>query len=206
MTKQIVINEYFKKRIKYSLQLKNELRSQWGFKEPRTCLLLPEYLELMPNAKLLVVYRSFEEVVMSLVKRDIERYVHSIKSSGRWALLGYYLNGSKNIRAIAKANVLGYANAWLEYNKKIVAALETINEENFVVFPLSAIQDKEEKMFDKLLNWGFELEKIAIASLYKKERLNASNIHVSISQLNLSDSMIKEAKNLEKRLLAYSLR
>ncbi|HSH09643.1 MAG TPA: sulfotransferase [Oceanipulchritudo sp.] len=42
----------------------------WGWKEPRTCLFLDMWLELLPQAKTLVVYRHPLEVHQSLLRRD----------------------------------------------------------------------------------------------------------------------------------------
>ncbi|WP_290525583.1 sulfotransferase [Alcanivorax sp.] len=42
----------------------------WGWKEPRTCLLLPVYREQCPEARYVVVVRRYESIIASLVKRE----------------------------------------------------------------------------------------------------------------------------------------
>jgi len=40
--------------------------SRWGFKDPRTCVLLPLYLEIFPHAQLLHIIRNEDDVAASL--------------------------------------------------------------------------------------------------------------------------------------------
>lgn len=44
--------------------------AQFGWKDPRTCLFLPMYRELLPSAQSLIVVRHFDQVVRSLLARD----------------------------------------------------------------------------------------------------------------------------------------
>jgi hypothetical protein len=43
--------------------------SPWGFKDPRSCILLPLYLEIFPNAKLLAIRRNIDDIAASLAHR-----------------------------------------------------------------------------------------------------------------------------------------
>src|SRR5689334_984894 len=58
--------------IQSSLQFKNNLYHEWGWKEPRTCLFLKQYRNLLPNAKYILLYRNFNDVVDSLIRRDFK--------------------------------------------------------------------------------------------------------------------------------------
>ena len=42
----------------------------WGWKEPRTCLFLPLYRQLIPKAKYVIVVRNYESIIASLVNRE----------------------------------------------------------------------------------------------------------------------------------------
>jgi len=44
--------------------------SRWGFKDPRTCVTLPLFVELYPNARLLHIVRNEEDVATSLSASD----------------------------------------------------------------------------------------------------------------------------------------
>ena len=50
------------------LEKKNK-QLQWAWKEPRTCLFLSHYRELLPEARYLVILRDYRPVVSSLISR-----------------------------------------------------------------------------------------------------------------------------------------
>lgn len=54
---------------------KNLQSSVWGWKDPRTTLLLDFWLDLLPNANFLLVYRSPWEVVDSLYRRGDDIFI-----------------------------------------------------------------------------------------------------------------------------------
>lgn len=41
----------------------------WGFKDPRSCILLPLYLQIFPEAKLLTIRRNVDDIAASLAHR-----------------------------------------------------------------------------------------------------------------------------------------
>jgi hypothetical protein len=61
-----------------------DLEMPWGWKEPRTTLLLPLYLELFPDARVIHVYRNGVDVAASLARRErhrVKRVVHRRSAS-----------------------------------------------------------------------------------------------------------------------------
>lgn len=44
--------------------------SRWGFKDPRTCVTLPLFMRLFPNAQLVHILRNAEDVARSLAARN----------------------------------------------------------------------------------------------------------------------------------------
>ncbi|RMD93448.1 MAG: sulfotransferase [Calditrichaeota bacterium] len=44
--------------------------SRWGFKDPRTCVLLPLYLKIFPRAQLVHIVRNAEDVAASLAANE----------------------------------------------------------------------------------------------------------------------------------------
>ena len=61
-----------KKLIKNRQEENEKSRKIWGWKDPRTTLFLKFWLELLPNAKFIFVYRSPWEVVDSLYRRSTD--------------------------------------------------------------------------------------------------------------------------------------
>ncbi len=63
------INSYW--RVDYTQWGYNGV-SAWGFKDPRLCILLPVYLKLYPDAKVLFIHRNPETVAKALAKKSKE--------------------------------------------------------------------------------------------------------------------------------------
>ena len=61
-----------KKLIKNRQEENEKTRKIWGWKDPRSTLFLKFWLELLPNAKFIFVYRSPWEVVDSLYRRSTD--------------------------------------------------------------------------------------------------------------------------------------
>ena len=62
--------------------LKNKLYSKklkWGFKDPRTVLLLPLWLKVFPEAKMLIILRNPIDVSMSIYYFEQRRYLKKLK-------------------------------------------------------------------------------------------------------------------------------
>jgi hypothetical protein len=55
-----------KKAFKKYVEAGYDGRSCWGFKDPRTCVTLPLYLKIFPNAQLLHIIRNEDDVAASL--------------------------------------------------------------------------------------------------------------------------------------------
>lgn len=85
------------RRVAESLvEARSRLGSAWGWKDPRTCLFLDFWGELLPEARFLFVFRSPWEVMDSLFRRGDE---------------------------IFAANPAHAARVWLDYNRRIVEFL-----------------------------------------------------------------------------------
>lgn len=64
--------KYLKFRSLYKIEI------PWGWKEPRTTLLLPIYLDLFPDAKIIHIYRNGVDVAASLSRREKTRIEQTI--------------------------------------------------------------------------------------------------------------------------------
>ncbi len=57
------------RRMRRVIERRDEEHGLWGFKDPRVCLFLMVWKHLLPNAKVLVVYRHFSDTTYSLGRR-----------------------------------------------------------------------------------------------------------------------------------------
>lgn len=67
-----VVDESRRSQMREIIQRRQAGHEVWGFKDPRVCLFLNTWKELLPEARVLVVYRSFVEVISSLHKRHTD--------------------------------------------------------------------------------------------------------------------------------------
>jgi len=56
---------------------------EWGWKEPRTCLFMDEYNQLIPSAFYMIVVRDFNSTVSSLINREYKVHDRKFRSRKR---------------------------------------------------------------------------------------------------------------------------
>lgn len=172
---EIEITPYFKSKLKHICLLKNELHEQWAWKEPRTCLFIHEYLKILPNAKILVVFRDLAEVRTSLIKRDINRILlrrksMSLSQRGKWTFLRkYYLK-----RWTSLLNQ-GYVEKNIYYHTQILNLLKNTDSCNYAVIKTNELKNKDSTIHNILEKWGFNLNKIAFNKIFDSKLYNHRN-------------------------------
>jgi hypothetical protein len=57
-------------RLKWIVERRNAEHDLWGFKDPRVCLFMMLWKHLLPNAKVLLIYRHFSDSTYSLGRRQ----------------------------------------------------------------------------------------------------------------------------------------
>jgi hypothetical protein len=65
------------RRMERFIQRRNAEHDLWGFKDPRVCLFMMIWKHLLPNARVLLVYRHFSDTTHSLSRRQsVELFSH----------------------------------------------------------------------------------------------------------------------------------
>ena len=138
------------------LELKALLKSYetkfdlWGWKDPRAVLFLKCWKEIVPDLKVLMVWRSIDEVIASLIKRSI-------------------LSESKN----TKINLFDAIKTWQVYNEKIIEFHRAFPEDSMVV-PLQEIIDGQDELLSQISKkFGFSLELNCIQGVYEEQLLSS---------------------------------
>ena len=129
-------------------------KNQWGWKEPRTSLLIEYYKKILPNAVFLVVYRDYEEVVSSLIRRERKGI---LKQSGAKARIKKYCNIYKWSNH--------YAEIWLYYNTKLLNAFNP-KEDSVIYTHYNDLLFKDEVVFQQLSHFGLKLNFIPFQTVY----------------------------------------
>jgi hypothetical protein len=78
-----IITEPHWQRMERIVQRRNAEHSLWGFKDPRVCLFLMLWKHLLPNAKVLLVYRHFSDSTYSLVRRQSAELLSNVAGPER---------------------------------------------------------------------------------------------------------------------------
>ena len=132
-----------------NLILSRKDHSIWGWKDPRTTLFLDFWLQLIPNARYIFVYRSPWEVVDSLFRRG---------------------------DVIFRTNPNFAVQQWCNYNQAVLNFYQQHQERSFLIGIDSVIQNSND--FINLVGQKFSLELRSPESLYEPGLFNAnSNIH-----------------------------
>lgn len=168
------ISIYNKARISAVLSVKAKLFKQWGWKEPRTCLLLNTYRELLPSAKYLIVLRDYNAVVNSLLKRGFG-YIDEKYLSRKWLSRQIWtrFRRQKHLKRYKRENAPKFLKAWIIYNKAILDALADLQRNQYLVVNYEMLKTTDRQVFDILKNdWGFELTYQNFNSIYEESLIS----------------------------------
>ncbi|MGN3974599.1 hypothetical protein [Tsuneonella sp. SYSU-LHT278] len=123
---------------------------QFGWKEPRTCLFLPLWREILPAAASLVVVRHFDDVVRSLDRRDRALVRQNLNLRNRF----------RSWRDGRHRSHDAFLGAWVHYNRCLLDHIRL--SESFVVTDLVGQADAAIRW---LTDHGFLLDPVPIASV-----------------------------------------
>lgn len=166
---KIDVEEQYVKKAK-ELTAKSSSGSMWGWKDPRTTLFLDFWVNLLPNAKFILIYRSPWEVVDSLYRRGDEIFAEQPDLAVKF---------------------------WLHYNLKVLDFYDRFSE-NCVLVSIYNITNKPQS-FINAINAKFQLNLINPASdIYERSLLETqvSNAH----RLTLINHYFPEALDIYQEL------
>ena len=204
--KVIDISVYQLEKLKSVIRVKNQLYKQWGWKEPRTCLFLDLYRELLPNSKYLVIIRDYGSVVHSLLKRDFtsfeEKYL-SRKLPQR--LVWRYFRRDRNKQKFYKDHTEYYLKVYIEYNEHILNALKDLSPEDYVVVNYSMLEKSDKEVFSFLTDkWRFKLNYFSFKDVYNKNLMsNPFNVDTFINDSTLITKAIEIEEELKKHITIH---
>lgn len=131
---------------------------QWGWKEPRTCLFSREYIDLLPQARHLVVYRHYALVVDSLVRRHIKKRMRRMQSKSGLKRAYYQFRLDLWQRFSLPRVVNQHLAAWVKYNENLLSLLEQTGLDNVVVMDCRDFVAASVPAFVRFQEWGFVLQ------------------------------------------------
>jgi hypothetical protein len=151
-TIQIAPRFYEQARTLIAEQHGTETHTQWGWKDPRTTLLLDFWKEILPDAKVLIVYRSYTQVVDSLTRRE-ER-----KTKGKL----------KKLRLKSQQPIRDYRflQVWQRYNQDAIAFAQRHPQDTLLLSTETLLEQSLSVLSYLNETWGFDLASIDIRETY----------------------------------------
>ncbi|HWD86686.1 MAG TPA: sulfotransferase [Mucilaginibacter sp.] len=200
--KPIQVSEYQLEKLKAVIEVKERHFDQWGWKEPRTCLFLDTYRQLIPGAKYLVIVRDHVSVVNSLLKRDFDSTDRAYQNRSFLTKLKWNLFRRARKRAkYYRQNASYYLKVWMDYNEHILNILQSLPAQDHLVINYELLQKKDREVYNFLTDrWGFRLNYFPFDKVYKQDHISQLK---DIDSLISDGSLIDKAKEIETRFERY---
>lgn len=163
-------------------QIYNERKNStcWGWKEPRTCLMMDLWDQLIPEYTSLVVFREYTQVVDSIIRRKQKTGKTAIERAAMNAR--YQLFRNKVAKRILKS--------WIAYNKNILKHLKDRGDENYLVIGESKIPQIDYQLYLHLRqNWNYrKLKYVPFSKVFKPELLQRQTADYKFDSLLLNEA------------------
>lgn len=177
--------------MKSLVSIKNEISAEWGWKELKPCLFSKQYLELLANTCLLVVYRHFAAVMDSLIRRDMKglRAAYgSLIGSIKWMFLKDRIK-SKFVSELLST----YLWAWTVYNWYLLDMICSIPVEHTVVLDPQSFLGNDQLFLAQMRRWGFKsLKAIPFSNMFAPSSLSSvTHLPTKLAELATVNELLK---------------
>ncbi|WP_417887300.1 sulfotransferase domain-containing protein [Zunongwangia sp.] len=187
------------KKIKLSSKQKGEIKKliinknvklQWGWKEPRTCLFIEYYKKLIPNAVFLVVYRDYKDVVASLILRE-----HNLKMPSR-------ITGLKDLIYLVKFQKLvdHYSKIWLHYNNLLIQNL--YGHKNVIFTNYKDLLKNDKKVYEFLISTGVKIRYISFSEIFDNKLMQEKRNKKVEANFILKRKIKKTMQKLDSNIIS----
>lgn len=154
------------------LIFKKNINAQWGWKEPRTCLFLKEYHHVLPESKSLIIYRHYNDVVDSLVRRFIKKETKSQRKNK----LAKYFNIYVKYKYFKKYTGNEWLKIWIRYNNEILNYISLKEKSNYIITDLDDLIQNDREVYNILTKqFNLKLNNIPFSDVYEKTLISKTN-------------------------------
>jgi hypothetical protein len=199
----IEISLYHREKLKSIINVKNKLYPQWGWKDPRTCLFLDTYKELIPDARYLIIVRDYNSVVSSLLKRDFlyhekKKFLYRSKFD---KFIWKAFRRRRNLRKFYNDKAELYLKVWIAYNEEILKSVKTLPESAYVMINYSLLNESDDRICSFLRDrWELSLKYSKFKDIFKEKLISK---HIDTNSLIFNKSLINKAHQLQDNLNHY---
>lgn len=198
-TYPLEISSFDKQRLKNLIEYKNYKNCEWGWKDPRTCLLLQVYEELIPEARYLVVIRDYQSSVSSLINRilkDLDKKERNFIDRYIWKKVRIHFRKKKLYKRFTEH----FVKVWITYNKAILHHIHKLPATKYLVIDYKMLEMNDKQVFFHLKEkWNFNLTHFDFKKVYKKKLMNKGK---NISRYVKDKSLLNAVRNIENELRA----
>lgn len=192
-----------KDKISTLINNKNSVHQQWGWKEPRTCLFLKVYKELIPGCKYLIIVRDYKSVTASLLRRDyayLEKEIKLRELTLSAALSGYFKR-RRDKAAYYTLHSEKYLKVCIAYYQEIIKAIADLSKDNFIVVSPDYLKTADKQVFTHLTRtWNFNLSYVSFNAIFKEVLLHRKN---NITKFIRDKTLLQQAEQLETIIKNY---
>lgn len=178
---------------------KNRKYEQWGWKEPRTCLFINEYIKLIPSAKILVIVRDYNSVINSLINRDIHAEKIMLKNTGRLGFLRAFMFTMTKGQQLKRKLGIKYTAATIIYYKRIIEVLVKSEGNRILVANVASLANSDNAVLCQLQKWGFSIR----TDVHFKDVINPKYLTASANCQYISER--NELRKLQREIDSYSI-
>lgn len=193
-----------KKKLKKIIRQKNAIHKQWAWKDPRTCLFLNSYSNLLPDARYLVVLRDYHSVVISLLKRSFAQRIADRKNRKGYLSNLYWdkVKKKQEFERLCRQKAAYYLEVWLNYNRQILKFIKQIDPAKHLVVNYLMLKQNDESLFNHLTEcWGFALNYAPFSDIYNEKLFSEP---FDIDAYLYDEKQKSRADNIMNKLVKYA--
>lgn len=198
----IDVSLYHREKLKSVIRIKNALYPQWGWKDPRTCLFLDTYKELLPDARYLIVVRDYQSVVSSLLQRDFVYIEKKYLARGYFdRLVWNTFRRKRRLKKLYNQKAEDYLKVWIAYNEEILKNVKTLPEDTYVMLNYSLLNTSDDRICSFLRDrWNLSLKYYKFNDVFKEKLMNQP---INTDSFIVNKSLLSKANQLQINLNNY---
>lgn len=180
---------------------KNSRHQVWAWKDPRTCLFLPAYRSVLPNAYYLIIVRNYRQVVNSLLSRAHKDVAEQYAQKSRWKRLLWKLVESGNRRRlIHRKHAQDFLKACVIYNEALLEHVSRIPVSQRLVVDYAMLGKNDSVVFTHLKQaWQIPLQYRPFNDIFKAGLMTPVN---SFEKYIRDGRLLQRAEEAEQKLRA----
>jgi hypothetical protein len=200
----INLSDARKEEIKKVIAGKNQSFEQWGWKDPRTCLFLDFYREILPDAYYFVVVRDYHSVIISLLIRTfaLQDIIYDTQKGYFSRLAWHKWRRRREFKKFCHLQATFFLQVWIFNNQQILKNIESLPADKYLVINFFELLHKDKDVISYVNNkWNFTLNYLKFSDTYNEKLLSKP---FDIGPYVKDKKLVRDAEILMGRLEKYA--